>query len=145
MLDVFASHWLPARFATYRAEVATAHRESGGSSDEAAASDVTRYVAQKMLRRIVSTMRSAHHGGTVLLVPPDCSADRFLRAKYAFAEGEARRHFRRLTLTILRAREATEGRGPDTLAASMSDLEEALLESRASAWPRSPTSTARWS
>lgn len=128
MLDVFASRWLPERFAPYRAEVATAHRASGGTFDDASAGDVTRYIAQKMLKRIVSTMRGAHHGGTVLLVPPDCSADRFLRTKYAFADGDARRHFRRLTLTILRAREANAGADARSLASSMSELEEALYE-----------------
>jgi hypothetical protein len=128
MLDVFASKWLPALFASHRAEYATAHRAKGGTIDDQGVSDVTRFVAQKMVKRIVSTMRSAHHGGTVLMLPPGCTAERYLRTKYAFGDGESRRHFGRLLLTILRAREAAEAEDARTLSATMSDLEEALYE-----------------
>lgn len=128
MLDVFASSWLPALFAGQRAEWAARHRQQGGTLDESRTSEITRYVAQKMVKRIVSTMRAAHHGGTVLMLPPDCLADRFLRTKYGFASGPGRAYFGRLLLEIFRAREAAADEDPRQLAQSMSDLEEALYE-----------------
>lgn len=119
MLDVFASRWLPALFETQRAEFASAHRDSGGSAEAEAAAELTRLISQKMVKRVVGTMRAAHHGGTILLMPPTCTAEKYLHTKYELADGEARRHFRRLVLGILAAREAKR---------ETTDLEEALYE-----------------
>jgi hypothetical protein len=56
-----------------------------------------------MLKRVVATMRSTHHGGTLLVGPPECIADRYLQTTYQFAEGPSRRRFRSLVLEILAA------------------------------------------
>ena len=125
-LDVFASSWLTAKFAGQRDEVAQAFQALGGASiavDHAA--DVTKMVAQQMVKRVIATMRKAHHGGAVVIVSPECRAERFLHAKYAFRDDEPRRRFRRLVLAIL----ADSDTLPDARAAlSRGHLDEALFE-----------------
>ncbi len=120
-LDVFTSRWMPRVFAAERAEVASAHRDGGGTLEAPAAAELTGLTAQQMLKRIVSAIRAVHHGGTVLILPPRCTAERFLHTKYALADGDGRRHFRRLVLALLAAKQ--EGRRDGS-----SELEEALFE-----------------
>jgi hypothetical protein len=138
-LDVFQSEWLPALFKGERKMMATEH--VGGPAEtkitEDLAATLTRYLAQQMIKRVVATMRAAHHGGTLLIVPPDCSAWHYLQTKYDFEEAEPRRHFRRLVLQILDTlaqRAAATGRAPDAelyrhdTDAHLADLDEGLFE-----------------
>jgi hypothetical protein len=61
-----------------------------------------------MVRRFIAAMVSAHHGGTVILLPPE-SADQAvrgagpLRLKYSFRADEPRRRYRRIILELMRA------------------------------------------
>ncbi|HEV7558100.1 MAG TPA: hypothetical protein VGO00_21680, partial [Kofleriaceae bacterium] len=119
-LDVFTSSWLGAKFAVQRDELASAYRASGGA--ELHTADVTRAVAQQMVKRVIATMRKAHHGGAVVIVSPECPADRFLHAKYSFRDDEPRRRFRRLVLAILADADTPPG------APLRSHLDEALFE-----------------
>jgi hypothetical protein len=98
-VDVFASRWLPRLFAAERAEIANEHPES----DPTWTANLTRGIAQEMVKRVVATMRAAHHGGTLLILPPGCAAEAHLTTKYTFADDEPRRHFRRLVRAIVGA------------------------------------------
>ena len=82
--------------------------------------DVTRRVAQQMVKRLIATMRDAHHGGTLLLVPRERAAGLVseggaIRLKYAFADEEPRRRYRSLILAVMGAlalsARAVSGRG----------------------------------
>jgi Probable sensor domain DACNV len=103
-LDVFQSRWLPTLFHEARALMATEHCASARATlDERVAADLTGHLAQQMVKRIVTTMRSVHHGGTIVIGPPDCVAEHYLQPKYTFSDSPARRRFRSLVLSILEA------------------------------------------
>ena len=126
-LDVFLSRWLRAHFAEQRAEVADAHHATGGTPvRDADATELIQLVAQQMVKRTIATMRAAHHGGTIIIVPPACDADRYLHPKYAFCDDEPRRRFRRLVLTILG--KAAETAGPSGTLEPSAEADEALFE-----------------
>lgn len=117
-IDVFHAHWLADLFAQDRIDLATEHRNSGGLVDEAVASKRTRQFAQQMIKRVISTMRSAHHGGTIITLPAGCTAESYLATKYPLGDTPARRHFRRVVLALLAS--------PDAEVAA--HLDEALFE-----------------
>ena len=144
--DVFSSAWLPALFQDARGDVMRVHGErmaALGVPVRPVGSDVVRMVGQHFVRRLVSTIRAARHGGTLLLVPPACAAgiahdDSYVRLKYRFDDGAGRRRFRRILLAILE-RLATTSPGPpgepvgwEDFATSqdpvIQELEEALFE-----------------
>jgi hypothetical protein len=106
--DVFASHWLPEAFLEIRREVWDLHlqrRANAGFSGSGVDPDVIRAVGQQFIRRIISIVRLAHHGGALIIAPPALLASqgflRRLRVKYSLADDEPRRRFRSLMLSIL--------------------------------------------
>ena len=127
-LDVFQSRWLPSVFREARAAMANEHRASARVVlDERVAADLTGHLAQQMVKRIVATMRSVHHGGTIVIGPPDCVKERYLQTKYTFFDSTPRRRFRSLVLSILEAvaeHAATVGR------AATVDLYRAITDPR---------------
>lgn len=143
-MDVFRSHWVPDRFADARMELSRLHTaaqrdaEASGERWAALAPDLIRVLSQAMVRRFLAAMVSAHHGGTVILLPPE-SADEVtrgvapLRVKYAFFDAEPRRRYRRIILELMRAIARAGGRaGVDTVGAdayaSLRDDELAPLQ-----------------
>jgi len=100
-LDCFASRWLPERFAAERDEIAGEHVERGGTGKAEDVSAMTRHLAQQMLKRVIATMRAAHHGGALVVVPPSCTPSRVLAPKYTFRDAASRRTFRRIVHGIL--------------------------------------------
>lgn len=137
-LDVFQSEWLPALFRDERNATVSEHVRSALTTvAEGVAAELARHVGQQMIKRVVATMRATHHGGTVLIGPPDCAADRYLQTKYAFRDGASRWRFRSLTLAILEtlAERATEaGRAADAelyqldTDSRIAELDEGLFE-----------------
>ena len=107
-MDVFDSRWLPDRFDRTRAEIADLHREATRAAPAwgAVDPDVTRMIAQQLVKRIVANIRSTHHGGMVILLPPDCAdgiaQGRHLHLKYALRDEEPRRRYRTLLLAVMR-------------------------------------------
>jgi DisA bacterial checkpoint controller nucleotide-binding len=78
-----------------------------------------------------------HHGGTILIGPPDCVSECYLQTKYTFFDSPTRRRFRSLVLSILEAvaeRAAVIGRAAsvDLYRAvtdpRMAELDEGLFE-----------------
>lgn len=116
-LDVFQSQWLQALFAESREATASEHRTASAvAMSNPVASELARYVAQQMIKRVLATMRAAHHGGTIVIGPPDCISEHLLRTKYPLRDTPARRRFRALLLSILETvarRAAACGENPD--------------------------------
>lgn len=107
MVDVFDSTWLPAMFQGVRAEVEMAHAAERALTPAWADVDIdiVRRVGQSFIRRIISTIRGARHGGSLLIVPPatvpELRASRLVDVKYVFDDDEPRRRFRTLILAVL--------------------------------------------
>lgn len=136
-IDVFKSKWMPERFREARALMASEHRACAKQPlDDRAAAKLTGHLAQQMLKRIVATMRSAHHGGTIVIAPSTCLDEQHLHARHAFTDAEGRRRFRGLVLEILDvlAKQCFEcGRSPIDLYRESQDpviaeLDEGLFE-----------------
>ena len=121
--DVFASRWLPALFAPVRAELVELHEEA---RREAAAAgepwapldpDLPRKVGQQMVRRLVSTVRGARHGGTIVMVPPfraeEILAARHVALKHTFTDSEPRRRYRTVIVRIMNRLAQTHGKGEE--------------------------------
>jgi hypothetical protein len=146
-IDVFQSRWLAERFADVRGEYDALHAhaaEKAGSRWAPLDENITRIIAQQMFKRVIATMRSAHHGGLLVILPPDLAAgvasSDFLRAQYSFADGEPRRRYRTLILNVMNAL-AEDGGRIDPMPSSvgwsqyetsssnaLGDLDEAIFE-----------------
>lgn len=137
-LDVFASRWLAAQFEHERGEIAAEYRAGAAAAfDDEIIATMARHVTQQMVKRVIATIRAAHHGGTLVIVPPGCHAGRYLTTKYALRAGQARASFRRLMLAILaeidqRAAAVGSSPGPDLYrddsGPTLAELDEALFE-----------------
>jgi hypothetical protein len=110
-MDVFKSRWLPNNFAPVRQELAEIHeglRDQARKKGQVWArldNDITRVIGQHTIKRIISAVRDSHHGGTVVIVPPDLADDildgRYVALKYRFVEAEPRRRFRTLIVDVM--------------------------------------------
>jgi DisA bacterial checkpoint controller nucleotide-binding len=110
-MDVFRSRWLPDSFAPVRQELAEIHE---GLKDQARKkgqvwarldNDITRVIGQHTIKRITSAVRDSHHGGTLVIVPPNLADDilegRYVSLKYRFVDAEPRRRFRTLIVDVM--------------------------------------------
>jgi hypothetical protein len=137
-LDVFQSRWLYDAFTEAREELVAEHVASSRAGlDATLAAELGRFVGQQMIKRVIATMRSAHHGGLLVIGPPTCIGEHFLFTKYALLEGAPRRRYRSVVLSILDTladRAASTGRLPDPdlyrtdLDPRLAELDEALFE-----------------
>jgi sensor domain DACNV-containing protein len=107
-MDVFESSWLSSRFVRLRNELLVEHQKAmQGQRGLPLDPDVTRKISQQMVKRLIATMRDAHHGGTLLLVPRERAEGLVtdggaIRLKYAFEDEEPRRRYRSLILSVMR-------------------------------------------
>ena len=148
-LDIFESRWLPSFFTDVRDELMELHRaarEQAGTRWATIDPGLVDAIALHAVRRIVGIVRNTHHGGTLLMLPPQgadslAGLDGHVFVKYPFASEEPRRRFRTILLALLNAVAAAhgprDGEPPRTVGweqyASSSDggmaqLDEALLE-----------------
>lgn len=110
-LDVFDSRWLPKSFAATRAELWTLHTAARAQASKRWAlldEQFVRIVSQNMVRRMLSLVRNAHHGGTLIYLPPEraaefCSQNPYLTLKYTFADEEPRQRVRTLMVRLMNA------------------------------------------
>ena len=113
-MDVFRSRWLPACFSGARSELSRLHAEARARAEGAGerwadlGPEVLRQASQAMVRRFLTAMVSAHHGGAVLLLPQGAAEEALrgagpLRIKYAFEDDEPRRRYRRLIVGLMTA------------------------------------------
>ncbi len=71
-LDVFESLWLPRHFSSIRAELTELHeaaRKAQPNRWRPLDRDLTRLIGQQMIKRLVSTIHAARHGGALVLTP----------------------------------------------------------------------------
>lgn len=146
---VYDSKWLADSFAPVRGELMDLHLSAREEAEEPWAQldpDLTRKITQHMVRRVISTVRSSYHGGTLIILPPERTEEfsgknRFIDIKYRFSEGEPRRRFRTLiidTMNTLAEVYGRDGGSPNTVVGwdeyeasgdeALSDLEEAVFE-----------------
>ncbi len=148
-MDVFRSRWLPNTFAPVRQELAEIHeglRDQARKKGQVWArldNDITRVIGQHTIKRIISAVRGSHHGGTVVIVPPDLADDilegRYVSLKYRFVDAEPRRRFRTLIVDVMSELAHSHAGAPArdpvgwddyeaTSDASLSLLDEAIFE-----------------
>ena len=153
-MDVFESDWLPAGFATARAELIELHSEARERALERDGErwalldpDLARRIGTQMFKRLVSTVQNFGRGGTVIFVPPERTEEfsrenRYVALKYGISDGEPRRRFRALIVEIMNRLAQAHGttdasRTPRTVGwkeyqesddEKISSLEEAILE-----------------
>ena len=109
-LDIFQSQWLPALFEQERRALVAEYLSSGRAPlDADVAATLSGHLGRQMLKRVIATIRASHHGGTVIVGPPHCMAERFLQIKYPFRDSPSRRRYRALLLEILATVAAAEG------------------------------------
>lgn len=107
-MDAFESDWLSSRFIRLRTELLARHEAAmHGQGGVPLDPDVTRKIAQQLVKRLIATMRDAHHGGTLLLVPSGRAGHLVndggaIRLKYSFVDDEPRRRYRSLILAVMR-------------------------------------------
>ena len=151
--DLFESDWMPAEFSRIMGELNGLHEaardlalEHSGERWAPLEPDLTRRISERMLKRVVSVVSDARHGGTVIFLPSEklddiCGDDPYVDVKYPFAEGSARVRFRDLIVGILnrkaRLHGTTDGREPvpvgwehfeQTTDGRIAALDEALFE-----------------
>lgn len=110
-IDIFHSRWLPAMFGSVREELEELHeneRQRRGVTWPPLHHDLIENVSQHMIRRVISSLRTARHGGTILMLPETSVAALQngtvpLRLKYSFVQGDGRSRYRRLMLSVMSA------------------------------------------
>lgn len=153
-VDVFDSRWLPAGFATARAELMDLHSaarerafERDGESWAFLDPDLPRQIAAQTFKRLVSTVQNFGHGGTVIFVPPERTEEfsgenRYVALKYRISNDEPRRRFRTLILEMINRMAQAHGTADGSQASKtigwteylesndeeIAALEEAILE-----------------
>jgi hypothetical protein len=122
--DVFDSRWLPGMFQAMRDELTQLHAAARAKSESDGVAAwapldpmLARMIGQHFIRRIISTIRVARHGGTIIVVPPACGdqilqGGRFLHLKYAFVDEEPRKRYRTLILSALERTARSVGASP---------------------------------
>ena len=107
--NVFESTWIRNIFAPVREELFHLHDEARARRGAAWAPldpMLVRIVSQHAIKRLISALRSAHHGATIVFLPDAFAAElgdsnRYIDLKYRFKEGEPRNRFRTLVVNIM--------------------------------------------
>lgn len=107
-MDVFEARWLSEVFEDVTHEMAILHeraRQGSPGSEATLDPEVIRLIAWQMLKRLMTTVRRAHHGGTIVVLPEesDATTKGVLRIKYFFRDEEPRRRYRTLILATMNA------------------------------------------
>jgi hypothetical protein len=153
-MDPFESEWLPGQFSELLANFVERHeaarnraRELSGERWAPLEPTLPHRITRRMMRRVVSVLRDARHGGTVIFIPPEnadgpSGEDPYIDLRYPFADGRARLSFPDLIVDILNRLAqlygtADHGQEPRTVGweefeattdAQIETLDEALFE-----------------
>ena len=112
-VDVFESEWLPEEFLSFREEIVERHEaarqralDTEGVRWAEIEPTLPRRIAERLHKRVISLLRDARHGGTILFVPSKhvdeiCGDNPYIRFRYALAAGKARHSFTDLVVKIL--------------------------------------------
>ena len=112
-VDLFESRWLPGQFSEFLEELVQRHKaarngalESSGERWAPLEPTLPLRIAERMMKRVISVLRDARHGGSVLFVPT-VTAGRlshehpYIDLRYRFADVRARLSFPDLIVDIL--------------------------------------------
>jgi hypothetical protein len=104
--NVFDANWLAKYFSPSRTLLLSEHERAMTGLDSAELDpEAIRVIAQQMVKRLISTIQEARHGGTIVFVPHARSSELLassIQLKYAFADDEPRRRYRTLILAVMR-------------------------------------------
>jgi hypothetical protein len=112
-LDPFESEWLPGQFSRLLEEFTERHeaarnraRELSGERWASLEPSLPRRITERMMKRVISVLRDARHGGTVIFVPTETigepsSEHPYIDLRYPFADDRARLSFPDLVVDIL--------------------------------------------
>jgi hypothetical protein len=112
-VDLFESEWLPDEFSGFRDVLMERHetaarrrRERSGEAWAPLEPTLPRRVSERMMKRVISVLRAARHGGTIIFVPFENGADLgtedpYVDLKYRFADGPPQDSFPDLVVDIL--------------------------------------------
>ena len=101
-VDLFESEWLPGQFSGFLEELAQRHeaarnraRELSGEVWASLESTLPLRITERMMKRVISVLRDARHGGTVIFVPLENTGDLsrehpYIDLRYRFADCGAR-------------------------------------------------------
>jgi hypothetical protein len=116
-VDPFQSKWLPGQFSVFLEELAQRHKaarnhalELSGEKWASLEPNLPLMIAERMMKRVISVLRDARHGGTVVFVPTGTARESsrehpyrhpYIDLRYPFADVLARRSFPGLVVDIL--------------------------------------------
>jgi hypothetical protein len=112
-VDPFQSKWLPGQFSGFLEELAQRHKAARNHALELSGKvwasldpNVPLRIAERMMKRVISVLRGARHGGTVLFVPTGTlgvhsGEPPYIDLRYRFSDGRARHGFPALIVDIL--------------------------------------------
>src|ERR671917_708495 len=112
-VDPFESEWLPGQFSRLLEEFTERHelarnraRELSGERWAPLEPTLPRRITERMMKRVISVLRDARHGGTVIFVPTESvgepsGEDPYIELRFRFADEPARRSFPDLVVDIL--------------------------------------------
>jgi hypothetical protein len=112
-LDPFESEWLPGQFSRLLEEFTERHeaarkraRELSGERWAPLEPTLPRRITERMMKRVISVLRDARHGGTVIFVPTEDGGEPsgehpYIDLRYRFADSRARLSFPHLIVDIL--------------------------------------------
>jgi hypothetical protein len=112
-VDPLASEWLPEQFTSFREELMERHeaarnraRELSGERWAPLEPTLRLRITERMMKRVISVLRDARHGGTVVFVPTEDAGelsreDPYIDLRYRFADDRARLSFPDIIVGIL--------------------------------------------
>ncbi len=108
--NIFEAKWMRNSFESVRNDLFDHHSRARVANSGGAWASLDpmliRIISQHAIKRLISALRGAHHGATILFLPSEMLADlvegnRYIDLKYRFAEGEPRARFRTLVVNIM--------------------------------------------
>jgi hypothetical protein len=152
-VDLFESRWLPDQFTQFREEVVERHevarnraRELSGERWAPLEPTLSRRIAERVVKRVISVLRDARHGGTLIFVPLENAVEPsgenlYIDLSYRFAAGRPRLsipdHIVDILNRLARLHGGTDQRRPEpvgwrefeaTTDEEIATLDEALFE-----------------
>lgn len=105
--EVLSSDWLQEVFRGVRQELEELHLSACDTCRPVKIDpQITRHIAQGMLRRTLQLVRGEGHGGTLIIVPPEMASELeqenpYMTVRYRFLEEEPRRRYRTLLVKVM--------------------------------------------
>src|SRR5919112_4339656 len=112
-MDPFESEWLPGQFSRLLEEFTERHEvarnralELSGERWAPLEPTLRRRITERMMKRVISVLRDARHGGTGIFLPTENAGDlsredHYIDLRYPFADARARLSFPNLIIDIL--------------------------------------------